>query len=253
MRPKVYIVNTDKTINIIMKILIIALPRTASKFLQINLNFYLKKMHGESFDHPVAKYIGAGELLYVKNTDQLGKLKSIHNKLFFDNIEVDVMEELYNRIDILTSGIPVVTKYMPIQFLPDQEIDILNYMIGKFDKIYILNRENYIDHMHSWCISYLLKSWRTDDLQKELIQKSLQQKIQIDYSVKSIFDNMVKNYNFVLSNIDKTNSINLEFNDIIKINSSKNMCDLLKIEYIDFYFYDKMTEYGDYKKDMILN
>lgn len=238
-----------------MKILLICPPRTASKFMQININTWLNLRYGYSLHFANDYHIGAGECLFVSNPPNFGKLTLVENKLFYKNVDIPLnfLQELYERANILTKDNHlIVVKYMPIQFSIDDEITVLNELIPKFDMVYVFDRVDREDHKLSWCISFVLGCWSIFDQikNKEKIDLFRKQKIDID-AVVPIYNEILTKYEKILEKIKFKDFKELLFEDIIAVKNSTEFCKLLELPTEEFLLDPFTKEFGVSKKEFL--
>jgi len=237
-----------------MKILILALPRSGTKFAQVNMNFYLKAKYGITLNNPEkpsTKYIGFGELLNVNIALQNHHLTLENNCLGKIEQSFDHEEEFESRLKISQCGIPVVAKYMPISHSVEKEIEIVSRLINCFDKVYLFNRENVKDHALSIAICHKVNLWNKSSLQDELIEKSLTNKIVIDEKeLVNITDNF-KRFHEIMKRCHTEKVSIIPFEKLIQIKDGVHFCKFFDLENINFTFYDVFEEYGERKKSII--
>jgi hypothetical protein len=234
-----------------MKILLISMPRSGGKFFQINTNSYLTSR----FNHPLTTLIhsqvGVGELLYVKNIEQQGFVEQQEEKLVLKSGPIQLWQEFYDRLKLVCSGPPVVAKYMPIQFLPEQEVEILNTMIPMFDRVYLGHRINYEEQKLSWCLAKELDSWFPGNQQRNIKHKTIQNPHKLNTNTPHEFDQMFNHYNCVVDEIQKiplAETIKkFVFEELIRVSNCTEFCEFLDLPIKEFTFYRNMKEFGDKK------
>ena len=157
-----------------MRILLVALPRAGSKFLQININFWLKSAFGRSLDHPNAPVMGFGELLNPENFGQGGHLTTDGNgSLELVASSGDHRAERINRLEIFGAANSVVAKIMPYLHDPAENDEILRRSVGLADRAYFLDRPR-MDQIASWLLGLRFNSWSPGEDQRMLIRRALE-------------------------------------------------------------------------------
>lgn len=236
-----------------MKILLLALPRSGTKFAQVNLNFYLTKKYGITLNNPESpstKYIGYGELLNVTIALKNHHLTLENNRLGKIDKTFDNDEEFESRFKISQCGIPVVAKYMPTVHTVEKEIEIVTRLINSFDKVYIFNRINVYDHILSIAISQKLNSWNKSSVQDQLIKSSIENKIVVHNTELDRLKKSIDTFNEIINQSRNEKCVDIMFEELIKVKDKLSFCNLFHIEYEDFFFYDNFEEYSHNKSSM---
>ena len=198
--------------------------------------------------------VGVGELLYVKNLEQQGWVTLHHKRLVLMPGPFLIQEEFEKRLSFICSGDPVVAKYMPIQFSVQEEVEILLRIIPMFDRVFLLRRQNFTDHRLSFCLSLQLDSWVPNKTQKDIINKTMNSPILLNPELFTAFDNMLGNFNSIITTVEKKLSKDLQtifFDDIIKCDNDSKFCTFLTLPYVPFKFISNMQEFGSDKSQML--
>ena len=227
-----------------MKILLLALPRTGSKFVHRNIDRYL------AVDNPTVK---------LTNDSQTGEwYEPLYQRIKFlgDNGNVITEEDktiiksetsLNNAIDI----IPKLSKDLVIKYHHVKGIrDIEKQFISLFDKVYLLHRRKYFESALSFALSDYFDSWIPNVSQRDKIAKSLVKKIDLD---EESWINIIQSFK-ELRNLEIPGVSKIFFEDMIQLKSSKEFCEHLGLPFKDFNIVtDQEIEFGKNKYSMITN
>ena len=228
------------------------MPRSASKSFQLNANLYLKSRYSKVLTTVNDQEYGVGEILFVTYKNQQGHVHMFNNMLEYHPGTIEIKQELQTRVELVCSGLPVIAKYFPIQFQPEIEIEFLRNTVHMFDRVYVLQRRDIVEHRRSFCLSWYLDSWWPDLLQQKIIQKTMENPVVFPDELVDWFNKMHKQFSYVIEHLPPRNIFYIFTEDLININTSKDWCEFLCLPDAEFLFYKNGREFGDKKTKMIL-
>jgi len=253
-----------------MKILILTLPRTGSKFLQSNLSNYVQTNFGDSIALQNNGYRddSVGELLCSLNsTYNICRATKFNNKIVLardysinpnrsrNKQLADFFPEFVKRVDFLSDG-SWVGKFFA-EFTDDRYYHILfNSICPLVDKIIIINR-NQFDVAISLMISVIFRTFTSNDKQRRVISDLVLNPIELD--VKR-FGNIVDRTSYFYSDVMSVAKAKfnekvaiISFEELISLTSQSEILRKLQLPNYPFDFKLGSIEYGLNKQLMIKN
>lgn len=243
-----------------MKILIATLPRTGSKFLQMNLHKYLQaKGPVTKMIHPIYdESNGIGEFLnpinikkhndgYVAEKPMFRYTASLtdDSNIFFVESLSEKQVEIENRLDILKKlSKPYVLKEI---IFPTNHATLL---MPEADLIYTIKR-NIKERIISVIIARYTGIYTKSQSIPEAIASFKNNKIIVSKEMVDDILEFEKTYNEI--NFPKSKTKELLYDEVVGVNDSKSFCSLTGLDFIDFDFSKDTIEFGNQKYDMISN
>jgi hypothetical protein len=243
-----------------MKILIATLPRTGSKFLQMNLHSYLQAAgQVTKMIHPVYDEInGLGEFLNPINIKKhsersaddrpmfkyTANLTNDSNILFIESL-IDKDIEIENRLQILKKLTkPYVLKEIIFPTNNAQQL------MPEVDLVYTIRR-NIKERMLSVIVARFTGIYTKNALIPEAVASFNKDKIIVDKEMVNDILEFEKTYMRLV--FPKTKTRELLYEDIIAIEDSQSFCSLTGLPFVNFRFIKDTVEFGNQKYEMISN
>lgn len=231
-----------------MKILLNAMPRTASKWLSVNLGKYLQNY----YDNKDKTYVIFN--WFIKNKPNSlffdGRMIQIGKKFKFSNIPVNVDNEANDRINLLKNyDFPIIIKEHPQSW---QALIAIEQLKTVSDRYYTLRRRNKFEQCISQCICEKTKIWESGlELKNALIECSINPfEIDTSFFMQRLQQIFLDNQYFDQQDSAK----HLYFEDIIEIKNPQDFCLYLGLPMFNFQLDNYFAEeYGDQKKTIISN
>jgi len=236
-----------------MKIAINSLPRSGTKLLQANFHRYIKSagydaLCPESFESILEPFY------FSKDDRELGssvtRIESIDQyKINFKKYKFPrrVTDEIIERYKYLKS----LKQSWVFKRTPKGRFDpILYQSVVELDKSVAIKRYDFFDHALSLSLAKKLDIWAPTDQLNDAIKNHTIQQIKIEETEFAADYKWIKEY----SKIKWVKDVQVvKFEEMVKLNNSKEFCDFFQLPFIEFNFHKFDIEYGDNKRKMISN
>ena len=237
-----------------MKILLNVLPRTGSKWLNLNLFNYLEQTIRIPPMHEIygIKNTISDWFNYKKQTELFINGEIIMNgdnfKVLHNPINND--EECVKRLGLLKDcKLPLTIKEHPHNWYSLIAIEELK---NNVDRYYTLRRKDTFEQGLSMSVCSYTNLWQPGLEQLITIKKSIKSPFELDEKVFLQHLEMITLSNNYLDNQNPTK--HLYFEDLILMDNPDLFCEYLGLPKVDFRMnYNSRLEYGTAKKEMITN
>jgi hypothetical protein len=227
-----------------MKILILALPRCATKFITENLQNYLKQTTPDYIDIPAEYFV-------LRSKDFKNKAVLADGKIVMSDEEIDMdihkqLHEFHSRRDLLESihGSCVV-KHFALQITKDHLIRLE----ALFHRVYMIHRYDVFEQALSRAICYATNNYAPTPEQQDVIKAAKENKLTLNPNEFVRF--LVRAE--ILKEHRRSYHYGLQFNDLVKVQNAEQFCDLLQIPQAEFEFVLPQVELGANKFEMVEN
>ena len=236
-----------------MKIAINSLPRSGTKLLQANFHCYIKSagydvLCPESFDSILEPFYFSKHELELK--ESVTRIESIDQyKINFKKggVPCRITDEVIRRYKYLKS----LKQSWVFKRTPRDQFDpILYQSVVDLDKSVAIKRYDFFDHALSLSLAKKLDIWAPTDQLNDAIKNYTMQQIKIEKTEFASDYKWIKEY----SKIKWVKDVQVvKFEEMVKLNNSKEFCDFFQLPFIEFNFHQFDIEYGDNKRKMISN
>lgn len=237
-----------------MKIVLYSLPRSATKHTQNMFQSYLLAAGG-----PVLaknKIDGIGEPFFYNDSDQYYKMAS--QELIEINDDGLVFKELVYKRLVMHDKILRAKMLLEsdngwvLKMVPNNRYDHIKYdMIMYSDLCVAITRDDIFEHVLSFCLAKQINIWSRNEIEaSDAIGRYTSEPVSIDVDFFTKTYKWFDGYRKIKWSKDVTV---VKFEEITKITSDRDFCNIFNIEYVPFEYTNYPVEYADNKFKMISN